>query len=461
VKLWGVLVIAACTQSTAMNVVGTVTDTWITPTGKVTRARDVSASTFQAFVLGSDGAYVAHPEVAVHGGSDGTFEIADVPIGPYLLVENGDYWSTETASEIVRTYTWVGRPDAVPATQTTWLGLSGSDLSAWNPNDTLLADCWGNGTELEVSSLLSIGSGATSLDGAIEWNELPVNDMPLTDFAYSFGPTSQPYLMNADKGDALVVSHDTASSIGSTTIARTLTQIMNAPGVDQIDAGSAMTGGSFVDVPMTSQIELAIDPSEFEAEFGSGSVESYSIDLIATPGASSDGLMGPLLVEIQGSGDRVDETFPYGDPFDPVWPQFVNAYYTFQQDDLSPVVNCYEQIQATASYGFHPSSPVTAVTLNGTAIDQRQVAPVVWDGTSPLTFTVTLPDGATGFTISLIDDTAVAESFFSIDGSTFAIPPQVFVAGDSYEMQIGVQTSATAGSLVLTDGFTVGSAQPK
>ncbi|HEY1547107.1 MAG TPA: hypothetical protein VGG28_04780 [Kofleriaceae bacterium] len=446
-KPWGVVVIAACTQSSTMTIRGTSTDTFITPTGDVTHAHELATTTFQAFVLGNDGTYAAYPDVATLGTVGGAFEIADVPDGPYLLLVGSNDWLTESSPNLAWTNTYVGRSDAVPATEATWLGLSGSGLAAWDPNDELLGDCWGNGTELALSRLLSIGSGATSFDGTAEWA-----DPPISVYAYSFEPTGQPYLMNADQGDSLVVSRDTASSIGPTTTARTLTQIMNAPGVDQIDGGSAMTGASFVDVPMTSQIELAIDPSEFVAAFGSGSA-SYSMTVIATPGQSDEGLIGPSLVEVDGGSDGVDVTLPYGNPFDPSWPVFISARYD-QTDRLAS----NELVPASASYTFHPAAIATGFALDDTPLDQGDVA---WDGSSPLPFTLVLPDGATGFELTLSDALSpFVGAFFDVTGSSVVIPPQLFVAGHSYSIEVYTQT-ATAGAGVSVGPFVVGSAQPK
>lgn len=287
--------VAACSPTpTPTTITGKAIDTFITQAGTVTRPTDLSSTTITAYFLGSDGMYTPYLGDVL---AAGVFEINDVPSGPFLLRAD-DSWTTYTSHDITMSNTYIGRPDAVmstsfgsAATEPTTLGLSGTGLVPWSPADLLVADCWGNGTENWGLFGLDppIGSGATSFEAAFPWS------VP-TGAGYSFEPDGFPTLMNADEGDMLVVSRSTASIAGAATV-ETLTQLMNAPGVDQVNGGSAAIGGSFADVPATSQIEVAVDPSEFAATFGSGSA-SLSIGLITSPGASAGLVMGPDLVSI-------------------------------------------------------------------------------------------------------------------------------------------------------------------
>jgi hypothetical protein len=448
------LTVAACTQPTTA-ITGRSTDTFITPTGTVTRPSDLSSTTIEAYFLGDDGSYHSYlGESPVAG----MFEILDVPDGPFLL-RAGDAWTSYDSHDVAISNTYIGRPDAVmstsfgsAATKPTTLGLSAGALAPWSPADLLVADCWGNGTENWGLFGLDppIGSGATSFEGAFPWS------VP-TGAGYSFEPDGFPTLMNADEGDALVVSRSTASIAGAATV-ETLTQLMNAPGVDQVNGGSAATGGTFADVAMTSQIEVAVDPSEFVATFGSGSA-SLSIGLITSPGASAGLVMGPDLVSIgeDPATTAVDVTLQYGDPFDPSWPVLVDASYY-----EAPVIrglflqaNSVELIAVSASYTFHPAAVASSPMLDGTSLAGSDVT---WDGASPLAFAVTLPDGASGFTLTLYDatDLDAEPSSFTVDGATVMLPPDVFVSGHAYAMQIGTSVSSTAYSSMVAGPFSVG-----
>jgi hypothetical protein len=439
------LAVAACTQPTATTITGHSTDTFITPTGTVTRPTDLSSTKIEAYFLGDDGSYHSYLAEIL---AAGVFEILDVPDGPFLL-RAGDAWTTYDSHDVAMSNTYIGRTDAVmstsfgsAATKPTTLGLSAGLLAPWSPADVLVADCWGNGTENWGLFGLDppIGSGATSFDGAFPWSAP-------TGAGYSFEPGYFPYLMNADEGDALVVSRSTASIAGAATV-ETLTQVMNAPGVDQVNGGSAATGGTFADVAATSQIELAIDPAEFVAAFGSG---SFSIDVLTGPGTSAGLVMGPGLVSIaeDPATTAVDVTLPYGDPFDATWPVLVYAGYYVQQGEI---VASGELVPASASYTFHPAPIASSPMLDRAPLDGN----VAWNGISPLAFSVSLPDGASGFVITLRDMPGETQQLITVEGSAVTLPPDVFTPGDTYTMQIGTSVSSTAYSSMVAGPFSVG-----
>src|SRR6202035_3932355 len=97
---------------------GTAIDTYLTATGNVTQPEDLSNAYIGASFLNGN----TWTTVQGVGLADGSFAITGVPIGNYLLaIVSGGYWTS--ASDLDLGQDFLGRPDAVNASNGTSLGL--------------------------------------------------------------------------------------------------------------------------------------------------------------------------------------------------------------------------------------------------------------------------------------------------------------------------------------------------
>jgi hypothetical protein len=157
-----VVMLAACTESRSP-VRGSINYRY--PDGTLVPV-DLSGQLFQAYVLEGAG-YVAHPKEPVAGTAAGTFEIPDVPDGPFLLRRSttGFYgvFAPEDDHEVTQNWDVLGRATAAPVSAPTMIDLDASGMAAWRADDTLFLDCFGNASELvdpELTPPLAAGDTA-------------------------------------------------------------------------------------------------------------------------------------------------------------------------------------------------------------------------------------------------------------------------------------------------------------
>ena len=453
-----VSLMAACTSSSSPSAVtGHSATTYLTLAGPVTRPDDLSQFQFIAFA-GDD--LAAQPTVM--GAADGTFTIPDVSAGTFVLEAiapgNVASWTQYDDHDVEITNTLIGDPDAMPVTTTTPLVVDASSLAAWNDADTLVADCFANGTEdYGVPFDPALVAGATSIAASFDWDD------PL---AYSWNATGLPYLMSA--ADSLVLSRITTQAGPGGTSIDVLTQTMTTAGVAQANGVTATAIGSFVDVPATSTQQLSIDLDAFATALpGNG---QWNVAILASPGSVDNLQYGPTLVAFtgtSGTGTATTGATSYGNPFDPSWPVMIYAdygierTYTIPNQQVHP--NGFSDIGIAAplagsSFTFKPTVPLVTATIDGVSIQDDRF--IVNDGTAPLEIAVDLPAGITRFDAFVSDLMSIAPGFsISSTGSTLRVPASAFRPGHYYALRISVvDPISKVGSSTATGKLLIGPA---
>ncbi|HEV7556457.1 MAG TPA: hypothetical protein VGO00_13415 [Kofleriaceae bacterium] len=448
---------AACTSSsTPSSVTGHSATTYLTPAGPVTRNDDLSQFQFTVFA-GDD--LAALPSVM--GNADGTFVVPDVPAGAFMLETVGPgnlaSWTQYDDHDVAITDTRIGNPDATPVSTTTPLVVDASNLTTWNDNDTLVADCFENGTEAYgIAFDPALVAGATSIAGSFDWDD-PA--------AYSWNTTGLPYLMTA--ADSLVLSRITThAGLGGRSI-DVLTETMTTTGVAQADGVTATAIGSFVAVPATLSQELAIDLDGFATAMPGAA--TWGMAILASPGSVDNLQDGPTLVAFtgaSGTGTVTTGATSYGNPFDASWPVMIYASYgterTYTIPNKQALQHGFSSISIAAplpgsSFTFEPSVGLVTATIDGVPIgDDRFIAN---DG-APLDLTVALPAGITKFDAYVTDLLSSGPGFaISSTDSTLRIPAKAFQAGHYYALRIGViDPISKVGSFTATGKFLIGPA---
>jgi hypothetical protein len=217
---------------------------------------DLSHEQYQVLVENGDG-YDRYPDQPVVGTMEGTFEIPDVPDGPYWLeasaVGSDSYptLSHQTKHELAKTEGVLGRPDDVPVAAPTPLMVDATNMSPWAASDALYVDCFENATEASTPMFTpALAAGDQAIHGSFDWSG--------PQEVYSFGLTGLPYLMRA--GDHVTVSHQVQVQTTPVETYR-LSQVLTTDAPAQASGQSATIAGAFVDVPATEQLAITVDPT--------------------------------------------------------------------------------------------------------------------------------------------------------------------------------------------------------
>jgi hypothetical protein len=442
-RIIGLALIAACSsQSAPSAVTGNSTTKYLTLAGAVTRPDDLSHVSFTVFT-GDE----LESLPSVTGNADGTVVIPDVPDGPFLVERVGPsgvpQWDRYDDHAIVSTTTRIGDPDATPASAPTPVDVTATGLAAWSDSDTIVADCFANGTEIYgVEFDPALAAGATTIGSSFDWDD------PL---GYSWNTTGTPYLMSAN--DSLVLSRIAHESDASGISTDVLTQTMTVAGIAQTDGQAATASGAFVTTPATSTVTMSIDLDSFAAALPAANA-SWGMSTLASPGSIDNLQYGPTLVAVsgaRGTGTATSGAVSYGDPFDASWPVMVFASYgaerTYTLPDHSTQSSFSAISQTTAlqgsSFTFTAAVPLVHVKVGGLAVDSDGA--VISATTSPVAITVALPDGIDGFTASLVDLAAATAPVIALSSTSDAIelPASAFAVGHSYALRVGIVDATT------------------
>lgn len=424
--LVGLAACAGCAEPRS-DVNGTVVARFFTPDGPVDVPADLTSYRFQAY---ADGELV--PAEPVVGREDGTFRIGDVPDGAIvvrIVAPHGfTTWQQADGHDVSLIWRYAGRPDAGPVTGSVTLSLELDGLAPWSSADTLVFNCWENGTELSSPMLTPpIADGATMAAATLDWSS-----------GYSFGPSGRPLAMDPAAGDKLSIARLTLSSDGF--LSTKLTQIATGPAVD---SGTFVATFHDVELANMQRFDLDLDPY-LAALPDTPTRTSVGISLFATPEGGAAGLMGPPLVGLSGveNGaieDSIAFTDTYGNPFDPRWPLVVRVgYEAYLPGTSSPLGDRYyaytiEPLRAHDHVATPFASFVRNVTLNRQPLAQGAAA---WDGNSPLVFTVDASDDVDGVNLDVLrqlssDSTPAVIARISLNGADrVELPASAFAAGE-------------------------------
>jgi hypothetical protein len=455
--LLAVVATSACETHTYSSIVISAQFQYVSPQAAIVVPQDLSSTQVAAYVRDGDGFDRYPSSGTVSGTLDGKLVISDVLDGPFLL-------QVVTAGENVwfayadHSVTWdddvIGRADAVAATAAqTSLTITADGMAPWKPQDLLIADSWSNGTENDdvgADLLPPVAGGATSFASTLNWND-PA--------AFSFGPSARPYLLDASAGDSLVLSHLTeAESPNMRESSYLLTDVMTLSGITQTDGAAQSVSGTFSQVPLSTVMSGSIDLDALASERAPGSTpDGWFFFVITGPGLPSDILMGPNLMEVNGSETsgvvQLNESF--GDPFDPTWPVFGSSTFMAHRSisipsvteplmfeeglgETLPLTDIGTDITPNASF-------LNVITINGVPLEDNFLA---WDGTSPLTIAV--DDDVDGFTAQILQFTRPGDVFTSVAaisamGSSITVPSIVFSNDSYYTLSIHTWTAMPNG----------------
>lgn len=415
---------------------------------------DLSHEQYQVLVENGDG-YDRYPDQPVVGTVEGTFEIPDVPDGPYWLeasaVGSASYptLSHQTKHELAKTDDVLGRSDDTPVAAPTPLMVDATNMNPWAASDVLYIDCFENATEASTPMFTpALATGAQEIHGSFDWSG-PQD-------VYSFGVTGRPYLMRA--GDHVTVSHETEVQTTPVSTYR-LTQVLTTDAPAQTSGQSATITGAFVDVPATEQLSITVDPT-----FAGSSDTSVSwyVTAVAGLGTAQGYTIGPNLFEIFQPAplSPVTTTVSYGNPFDPSWTPLLQVNVQRQWtlgNSTFPISIAYEDRPLPAgSFTFDPLPVASNITIGGYPVGHTfDVTPGV---SLPLDAHVADGTSSIGVTVWHVTDSfPAAAGYVFTDHMPIDLPAEIFHSGDRYALEI--ITYATDGdhyraSTATTDVFT-------
>jgi hypothetical protein len=452
-----VLVVAGCTESRSP-VHGSISYRY--PDGTLVPV-DLSGELFQAYVLSGAG-YVAHPQTPVSGTTVGTFDIPDVPDGPFLLRRSttGFYgvFSPEDDHRITQSWDVLGRPGAAEVNAPTMLEIEAGGLTAWQATDRLTIDCFGNASEVVDPTLTpALTAGATTIRASFDWAA-----------GYSWGATGSAYLMDAAAGDDVVIAHATTSTVGGVR-SSSVTQVLRAAAPTQIEGQPSQVTGAFVDVAMTAKLTVSVPGDELAATLETGaSPGDQGATLVAGPGTDSGALLGPELARVstRTATQPLDASIRYGNPFDAAWTPRVTAWYTASRH-LDAGIHGPLDIAYTAytdsaplthdQFRLDPLTPVAAPMLNGALIAGQTLA---IPPHQPLHLEFSAPAEATKARVVIWRvDKSYEAAYLEVSGSEVDLPIDIFQNGGRYAFQIDVYADDGAGrtrsASTFTDAITI------
>jgi len=422
---------------------------------------DLSGELFQAYVREGAG-FVAHPEQPVAGTAVGTFEIPDVPDGPFVLRRStsGFYgvFAPEENHDVVETWDVLGRPGAAEVRGPTMVEVDASGLDAWQPEDLLYVDCFGNASEQVGPSLTPpLGEGATWIRASFDWSH-----------GYSWGERGVPYLMDASAGDELVIAHARAHTVGGVRTA-TVTQVLRVAAPTQVDGEASRVTGEFAGVVAGSQLTVTVPGDQLAAMLGAGlaPVDQGAV-VVAGPGTAGGSLLGPELVRVSTTDAALpmNASVAYGSPFDPAWQPRITAWYgasrrldTGRHGEVDVPYTAFTDSAPLRGGQFRldPLAPVSGATLDGVAIAGQTVAipphePLRLDFAAPA-------EATTGRVIVWRVDKSVEAAYVEIAGPPVDLPIDIFQAGGRYAFQIDMVADDGAGrtrsASLYTDAITI------
>jgi hypothetical protein len=431
--------------------------TWRYPDGTAVPA-DLTQVQYQVLVENGDH-YDRYPDQPVTGTADGTFEIPDVPDGPYWI--EGRHVGSDSYPTIVRREDHdidegqdvLGRPDDVLVAAPTPLMIDATNMGPWGAQDALAIDCWNNATEAWAPTFTpALAVGAQEIHGSFDWSSMPA--------VYSFGRAGLPYLMRA--GDHVTISHET--DLQTTPVSTSaLTQVLDTDAPAQMDGQSATLGGTFVDVSRTEQMSVTIDPTAFETQ--PGLYTNWYVRAVAGQGSAQRFGIGPDLFAVGQSTPMAASTttVSYGDPFDPAWTPLLQASFELEWkvDGFSLYIQlAYEERPLdTGAFTFEPVPPPKDLTIDGQSI----TGTVAGMTGASLTLKAKVPDGTSAIEVSVRHLTSGPGSYPELAGDMYAehmpiqLPAEIFKSGDRYALEIIAYANDGARSrysTATTDVFT-------
>ena len=365
-------------------VTGVGETTWISATTRVSEPIDFTAQPLEALVSNGAGGFVSLPGVAGTGSAAGTFTIADVPVGEYILHSGTEYLVTTSNTPDLGAMLG-GRPDSQrpQLTQNDVLTISATGLNAWQDGDSLeLFSTEANDWDFETNRLVNLTNGDTSLTLPIDMHDIDAGDprwiqgslgdhMVLAQLALAHSATGLPYTAMSRAGQLPSFELNGSAPVGVSIALGDISQDNSIAfdfRVSQYAAAMALDGN-----PAFSEI----------CPFNPGNCGAFQ-GVLAQAGLAEDGFYGAnadLLLMYDTSGaDLNTGAMHYGSPssLGGSWGQlYYNAWKRgrrYQLPDTSGVFQTgfFDVIEWTTSPTTAASAPITPpvtqptnLTVNG------------------------------------------------------------------------------------------------
>jgi hypothetical protein len=295
-------------------VTGSAIDLHITDAGEVEVPIDLSGAVVQVLVDDGAGGYLRLPGA---GSADGTFTVADVPAGTYMLRVDQSYFVTDRSS-IDLGQPVLGRADAVRATiSPTRLRWVVDGMAAWQADDRL--------------DFFAPNAGASYFGMNGDAATPPADSDVAVAMAVDYTEAIDPYLVDAAAGDAGYLLH---FSPRGTDQVLTLTQIFQPASFTMVDGQRTRLEGSFTDVALDQSIDVDLRGSSFAAvadavTLGMGSPWGPAITIYTSPFSIDRGDLGFISLAEYRAPDSIDRTvtIDHGHPFPPDWTPYAQVSF--------------------------------------------------------------------------------------------------------------------------------------
>jgi hypothetical protein len=372
------------------------------------------------------------------GQSNGTFDVAGIPIGPYLLRWRGYVFAT-TAGTLDLGRPILARPDRIEAATPTQVTLTVNGLDPWVAGSAL----WLSSVEVAgwTGDLYRFGgtppaAGATSASVVAD---------------YSLGDA--PYLIEAGSGDTAVITQHVRNAGPPDHLA--VRRSASLGNVSMVDGRPIDLNATLAPLPSLT-FELDWRASEFEAlapdVHASAALTGHYVRISPVPGGLSRGYFGYMayiLHVFRGSGSTVAGDLVFSNPY-PGSELVVRSHTDFSIQFQLPGTTAlsfpvtFLQLERFIDVTGSPLRPIVspprAVMINGLSanVDRAGVGttPVIsWSPPS-----IGTPDDYRVLIHRLFDSGGATQSnntwIFYTRETSLQLPPYAFPAGDTYFLEI-------------------------
>jgi hypothetical protein len=431
---------------------GKITETAYGTTGTILRnhhPRDLSQVSIAALVADGKGGYRTVPGV---GYAEGTFQIAAVPSGSFLLQMGSVSVETDGNSVVELDAPRFGPPDRAIAPAGAALSVTAAGMTPWSElGDYLYANCydaadaWGVGAVTNEDGTSSPATGDTALTNL----KLTADDSAYRPM-HALLPGDHCLLLH----EALVATPDGNGTWGAPTEVADLA--VGAPDPNNVNPGT----GTFKALPQSDHGTVDFHASEFAALYPDAAKEhafpSSGVSVAVQPNDPHEASMGGLFAALDvyaGSKDLAAFPVSYANPFPSWWTTGLASFYYNAQpkrDDAQVPARFYVGYyagyldpQAVVGKPVHVElSTVQAPTVNGADL----LAPQKGLGLTPtLAWKEPALGQATHYEVAVIHlglDAATStttrehKQTFLVRGTSLTLPPGLLEAGEPYVINI-------------------------
>jgi hypothetical protein len=305
----GTGIVDASDDAPAPAVVASAINTWVTDTGNVELAADLSTFDIAGLVYdASSNGFSTHPPTIT---GSGTFAFQELPAAEYYLRFNGlggipRYVVTSETNLDLGAFI-IGRRGTTLAQAGTTLVFDVTNLAPWQATDTL--ELYSTGARTAIYALESKASSGTPVPDATQLSSLTVDYQ-------EHGPN----LIDGAKGDRAWLTQLVTRTLGASGTYLSLAKALELPAFSMANAQSTTLSGSLSNV---TQATLGVDfkISQFEAALAAGNPSATlafsHINLLAQHESSRSwlGLAPNLVIFYASSSNDLVASFSYGNPF--------------------------------------------------------------------------------------------------------------------------------------------------